>query len=613
MNLLFLIALSLFTNCVQAMEVQEAPIESKKTLTKSQKKRSKRKKNKKQNSDPDIIDLTEFEEFTKIGNLKIALDFADNSLEAKRAYLKQLNLLANILLMQKWIIDRFTLMRKQLSCLALQYVIDKTTCLSLREDGVGICGHNKDEFGQGSTKIISSAKAKELISELIAPILLQGKLCNKEDYKKCSDLIKNNKDIDGDTTACAQYVLRLLNYHQLLAQAKNLKTLLRSLNGTIALSLDTESGLSDKEIINNLFASLNNAQAKIIPHFSTLQYFAQDFTELFVKAPPVLKPSAVAALSNYSHKIINIWYPARNLYDTLYTKVVAEIENILETIPSCNLHKPDLTRASKLSFLYPSSGKSKILPQNLLGDVAIEDSTDTTNNSFIDTALLNAKLEKSTQSIAKKKKKRARNRRRHKQEESTIEQGSPKPEKETQVIEPPTEKRHIKFPHYADRIIARFNETPNIEDLYHTYSPVADGFIMKYGSTKQRRNETFRDQMDTKYTMDGTITYENGDILYVEFSITLNENHICYHREFLVPTEKEQSKELSNLKFESNFPTLMSNEDAYIAARLQFVAHNDEIYGQKTFSENSKTIVIKDTRNGVILTLLKPLDNTQMD
>jgi hypothetical protein len=173
-----------------------------------------------------------------------------------------------------------------------------------------------------------------------------------------------------------------------------------------------------------------------------------------------------------------------------------------------------------------------------------------------------------------------------------------------------SKQERIKFPCYADRIIAKFNQPRNINDFYHTYSPIADAFIMKYGTVEQRTNQTFDCGMDTKYSIKGKVDCGDGEVIYGTFGVTLGAvDNICYHREFISSTEKEYEDINGTSDLESESAELVSKDDAYVSARLQFNANNDEIYGEKRFNENSNFIVIEDKRNEVTITLFKTENN----
>jgi len=627
--LLLSMVLSFFANSVQTMEERivevTTPAQSLQVLTKSQKKRNKRKK---QNKAFDVINPHKIEQFIKSGDLKKILNFNCNLIKQKTIYIIKLNLLANMILMQQWTIDSAELIRNDLGAILTKLATEGALCLSIQQDGIGICGHTKDELGEGTTKIISSDKVKEWIRHYTAPLLLTSAGNKEETYKKCCSLLAaikaDDKENYSDALAFNLFTKRLLQYHSLQNHVKSFENSGHALNAKIISNLCSASeavsfGINEnseyEEIIKILLTKLGTSQEEILPFFISLQERIYNFHCLFKKITPTitLKEGSKSYISITN--ILEWWAPVKELYKIAYKKIMDEIENTLSTIPSYSPNRAGIAELARLVFLYPPLQKSQNLPPSLVDDSSVKESSNKADYSYITTAV-QVKKNMSPLSQKKKKPRKRKNRRPHKPEEPQPEilkvEECNKSEKETQTPEP-TSVLHIKFPLYADRIINRFSMPQDIEDLYHTYSPVADGFIIKYGSMQKRRNRTYIDKVDTKYTMNGTIEYENGDILYVEFSITLNENHICYHREFLVPTEKEQSQELSNLKFESNFPTLISHEDAYVAARLQFVAHNDEIYGKKTFSENSKTIVIKDTRNSVILTLFKTQNDNTID
>jgi hypothetical protein len=232
-------------------------------------------------------------------------------------------------------------------------------------------------------------------------------------------------------------------------------------------------------------------------------------------------------------------------------------------------------------------------------------------NSFIDGVTKIKKNPQSSPKINKNKKKKSR-KRGHRKTQALLQDNQEAADipdiKES--IQAPTIHQRIKFPLYADRIIARFNRAQSIEDLYHTFSPLADAFIIKYGIVELRPNQTFPDLMDTKYSLDGKVEYEDGEVIYGTFGVTLGAiDKICYHREFISPTQEQDNIDFADIKFDEEFPALISKDNHFTAARLQFNAQNDEIYGEKRFSESQECIIIKDTRNKARITLCKTENN----
>lgn len=569
-------------------------------------------------ADSDIVAPKRLENFARDGDLATLLKCTDSSIEAKKFYLKQLNILANILLMQEWFISNLRLLGEDIYNIRDDLsALENVCCLSIQENGIGICGHSKDKYGENSTKIISSPIVKELALTMTAPLLLSE--CNEElidnSYNICSRLIDRYIDqSSSDMMIFARYTRSLSSIIDIQQHVGTFNEYVSYLNIKMAKKSKNEkiSNINPikvfrhyREILESLLDrySIKETQNLLIPYFLDLENKIQGLIQDFQLShfPIQFKQANIVALNIYL--ILNWWRPIQEACKSLYEKILVEQKRVIKTIASSKLK----IKALKISQRVFANPTLRGLPAKLEEDKKLDKwKNNSDQNNFIENIIKN---QNSTQSLPRPRRKR-KHRRPHKKVEMSSEEPEEIPKATPVSAEPGTlvNQKRIKFPFYADRIIARFNAVDR--DLYHTYSPISDGFIIKYGSIELRQNETFEDRIDTKYIMEGQVEYPDGKIVFGKFGVTLDIEQICYHREFKNNNGSENDTDLSNIESESN-PSLVSEEDYYVEARLKFDAENDEIYGEKKFYHNSKFVIIEDARNNIIITLFKTEnDNT---
>ncbi len=131
--------------------------------------------------------------------------------------------------------------------------------------------------------------------------------------------------------------------------------------------------------------------------------------------------------------------------------------------------------------------------------------------------------------------------------------------------------------------------------LYHTYSPLVDLFVQKYG-----RQETFinRDQRsDIRHYMLGIIKTQNSENINVRFDHTCSSlDGLCYHRGFL--------KDIVLFISANNKKNLFKK----LKTKKLVIKINDSIYREQEYQENNNIILIKDRINQVELILIKNWD-----
>jgi len=619
-NFLLISIVSLSSNMVlESMEEHETQSSSHinqvapKTLSKSQKKRQNRNKNSRAKN-KDIVNLKLLEDFVQNGNLREKLNFTGTTVESKKTYIKQLNFLANILLMQQWATDNLRAISKDIGAI-LRTVIQEgdLNCISITDDGHGICGHSKDELGEGTTSIIQTPLVRDMVAAILAPMILEGKSSSKN-YLKCCELIKDRANQSPDMITFAIYTKTLTEYFQAHGKIKifttdfynlTIKLLSRLYSiGDIGDALEHNATLELHDAFNKLCckAKMQHACKEIIPFFLPLHDRINEFKLLVDETESAIKFEPINEIYNKLRSIINWWDPLQEKYKALYQKIASEQAETLQAIPAYSPHKLDVITLANQVYLYPPMNNAKQLPKSLILEESVEQVDKANQNSFIDDI---TKIKNVPQSSPTPKKRKKSRKRPHKKVSAL----APEELKDTQPIKEQIKKlEHIKFPCYADRVINRFNQSTNNNDLYHTFSPISDAFIIKYGTSKRRQNKTFNNQIDTKFSLLGKVELKDGTTIFGKFGITLGIDNVCYHRQFKCSGEKEDS-DFANIKFDADFPSLISEDIHYTSARLLFDAQNDEIYGEKRLSESSECIVIEDARNEVIITLFKTQNN----
>jgi len=623
----------IFNISLKAMENSSIQPESK--IEKSQKaeaipkrKCSKRSKKKKQKAVAKKMVTENLAVENSTVNSKTPYDFVDNqgleavlkfnmsdTIEAKKEYIQKLNFLANILLLQEWMVKHFKDAHLLLYYLIKEaHALNNILCISPTEDGIGICGHNKDEFGKETTRILQDPLAIQLAKKVLAPLLLLPECDVYQDWKSSYDIVNNPENYSPDMIAVSRCIIiyssfvivRMKFKKIMMAMFKFIPELLpENIKGTIknianGYTSDALEIFPRKKTFQGLYTAmnLNEAQKELISHFLPFcKNIKTVYVLLITHTGPVTfkKFSSIYTTIKNTIDSLNPSFPED--YNCIYKKIIAEQTRALESIPLIPRKQNNLEYLANKVFL-SSDIKQKKLPEALIEDKKQDQQQHNYIEDFTETA--NACLKQPSKT--KKKKRHRRGHRKASPEEPVQEENM------SIIEEQKKEQVHIKFPCYADRVINRFNQSSNNNDLYHTFSPIADAFIIKYGTSKHRQNQTFDDQMDTKFSLLGKVELKDGTTIFGKFGITLGIDKICYHRQFKCSGEKE-NPDVANIKFDADFPSLISEDIHYTNARLLFDAQNDEIYGEKRFSESSECIVIEDARNEVIITLFKTQNN----
>lgn len=122
--------------------------------------------------------------------------------------------------------------------------------------------------------------------------------------------------------------------------------------------------------------------------------------------------------------------------------------------------------------------------------------------------------------------------------------------------------------------------------LYHTFHPIANYFIEKYGKQKEYIAENFQ---GLQYSLKGLIEYSNNRIIPVIFTITKNQKGSWYHRGIIFLSKKH---------------TMVPN-GPYTSRIMHYKFGNKGMVREIVYFESSSWIKIYDAANDVTLYLKK--------
>lgn len=622
----FLVFLSSFTVLLNGMEeavsnCNAQPEESAVTVKNTSKRKRKNRKKKKETEKPEFQKLVNVNpdvlaEATSINNLKKLFNFSEDEIKNIEA----LNALANVLLMQDWIINEFKSIAKDTADLASTSISEPITCFSVTNDGKSICDCEKTE--NHVIKELMTSEAKALALQLVAPLVRSEKNIwnNKEQinkfYLRSSNLINHNNE---EICSIAKWVKNVIAADRLNQKLKWTCLNLIARCGIENQNFGENSQTNKEKDLSNSIARLLlekkvfKVVRLLVPNIIPLIIRFIQIDNYFVNVWYELDDSDDIFVANQLNKLVKetiSWYNEyRVKYQDLYKTVLLELNNITKSLDrGC---RQSCIKFSLCTYLIPTL---KGLPKNLstvsLDNIKNEDNNNQTNDFICD---LNVALKnKKSPLVSKKpKKKKSRNKYRKKIPNLT---GEPEIEHGEYVKQASNEKiefEHLKLPCYTSRILNYWDPSyiqresvDHDSTLVHTYNPIADAFIMKHGRKIMQQNQTFGEQLDEAYYMPGQIEYENGRIETVLFCVCLGRENFCYHRGFKKRSTQQLFTEFGNNEFESD----QTNEfevEGLIKKRLNFKAQND-IYPDNSFDENEFCIKINDPKNHVLITLFKP-------
>lgn len=621
-------------NSMEEIPTKQTKSEISKPLTKSQKKRNKRRQkktgeNKKLSLDSeteDDIDLIQkkIDDFVINGDLKKFLNFDDHSFKSIKVYIKQLNLLANILLMQNWLLSRIRLLSLDFPKILENVRYQKEiSCLSIREDGYGICNHEKDEFGKNSTKIIKSELGRNLILKILAAMLLSEE-CNdnsiKKYYDECIKLIGINGP-DAEEILVAYYIKNLIDHLELSDKAIDFKASLSLLTINLIKIYKLDLIINDSisiDVPKAILAKHNIANMKeIIPYFFD---FLNETNQILLNfkndSHPFQKDKADEIFTDMVTLLIQ-YDSIKKSCNSLYKKILCELKDAVKTIKQPK-KKLKAYKLSREIFMHPPAviKNLKELPENL--DNEKSESTDnqnTNSESYID------HLPKKTTQAPKIKKNKKKKSRRKNQKRTLAKDEVINAEEKIELSNNETttnalanisieEDEKPNLPQYAERIINWFNPdylAANLANegsiLYHTYAPLVDYLITKYGKEEIQYDETHSIPVHKSYSILGQIKDKDGSLEIVLFEISFSEDGLCYHRGFKKLKDAGLSEEVFNSKY--NFPELYK-EISRIKKKIYVDNECDiSIYKDLEYTESEYYLEAYDSINEITITLFK--------
>lgn len=161
---------------------------------------------------------------------------------------------------------------------------------------------------------------------------------------------------------------------------------------------------------------------------------------------------------------------------------------------------------------------------------------------------------------------------------------------------------------YAPRVERWFNdafaETQSYDSvLYHSFSRLADNYLLSIGKKIPYANKTIKGQTDTQYSLLGKVVYKDGTTRLGIFHVTVDPKNVCYHRGITFNVNRDS---LFQDYFKNDFWRVAHRADDATedANAPKFTHHiNEESFIEK---EDDFIVKIRDNRLDVTLVLFKP-------
>lgn len=339
---------------------------------------------------------------------------------------------------------------------------------------------------------------------------------------------------------------------------------------------------------SEFYKPFNKTQSQVINSFINL--IIKDFEQYEKESESTYRK--IIELRNFIIKDISISNPREFLKAYMYVRLSKPLN-----LRNCNL--PLTIDSNNKEFL-------KFL-ENYIDLQAEKPIIETSNNenSWLDFIINNRKQNLDSSTCKKSKKTRRRPHRRELQKpgiSSTI-NDNPK-------ISKPEVKETFEEPEYDQRITRWFDSNFTQDKdynsiLYHTYCPIADMLIKKYGNQTIRKNKTFNTQ-DTVYSTLGMIIYPNGSSQNVLFVNCYGQDGLCYHRGFEKMRTLMQSTDSTLASFIDSVSSEIDKDlksKKFFLKDLYYSQYN--LYQTTNFKENHFCFHIKDPKNNVTLVLFK--------
>ncbi|CDK30901.1 hypothetical protein [Candidatus Babela massiliensis] len=376
--------------------------------------------------------------------------------------------------------------------------------------------------------------------------------------------------------------------------------------------------LSDlQEIVQNLMPNFVPFLKKVNQLLKLINTFETEDRNIY---RPYSKKESML-LNTFINAIINEIKVREKDYEELYKKIITlrplaikalKKQNSLSYDKYCNHVLLAVRTATCLPNSIEENSKSLLnFIKNCL-NIKIEPESsnkELENENWLDFLTQN----KPVQKVSIKKKNKKSRHRPHRNQQTNTEELEAEEEQENTTIKTINNlnNRLFDIPKYADRILKWFTHSyiKNQEQssiLYHTYCPIIDLFVKKYGKVKIRPNKINNTQ-DNAYYLQGIIKYPNGQTQHAVFVNCYDKNDILYHRgietkngqeifseiEFNFPTPSEQVKSIEEDILEERKINLNNFYDIY------------NLYSIRNFKENNFCLYVDDIKNNVTLILFK--------
>ncbi len=361
----------------------------------------------------------------------------------------------------------------------------------------------------------------------------------------------------------------------------------------------------------NLTVEVNRMIPDLIPLCTLTEKFANLFNKFYLQENEsfrLINCQESKLIDQFLERLIDRLESKQDYYQKLYTQLLLLSKNLYSKIEDRkNLNKFRLKTAhSLINEILPCSIESSN-PEfiRILQSIEIpwEESTQNVEEDKEDHPIKSQK--KSNHPKKSSKKKHRRPQRSKSNEEKEEKQNHKKLEK--QIKDTTT---YLNLPQYSPRVLKWFkseytNDKKINSILYHTYNPIADILIKKYGVKRNRQNKTYNTQ-DTAYFMLGIIKYNDSSTQNVIFVNCYDHNNICYHRGIEHKNGQEIFNEVvkNNVTFKFPEPKL----DQFHTNKLILSNSENYLYPEKYFKENDFCIYMEDPKNEVSLILFKQIN-----
>jgi len=533
--------------------------------------------------------------------------------------LEGLNILGNLLLLQAWLINELRYLTNNTKVLVATASTNPPTCFSITE-GQFLCGHALDEVINGKQFITPDGKA--LASEFLAPTILSVDLWHDGDqlnhfYQKCTTLMDHENE---EISTVGKSVCNKISSHWFKARLNLFWSKILSILSNMKYNnADLEAKIEDKIfnkglsnvmaawlIENKIFAATQKLLPNLIDILLDILDLKEYYDDLLYQDANFSDIEYAADIDEEIKEIIAKYERFEEVYQELYQTILSQLH--------------DQGSAYTQVFMVPTTSTMlKNLDVPLLQFQCCD--RDKKPHDFISDLVASKKKNKQSQSsptVIKKTRSRRKNQKKNSAEkQELIKQPNRSENKKTTSKDKSLitefvqiQQESTQLPNYAQRVLKWFDpfyiaeELPDATSiLYHTYSPLADLIIKKYGAMQLQPNQTNSDLIDSAYYMPGQIKHNNGDTETVVFCICFGDDGFCYHRGYSKVSEADLSPEIAKSKHRYDFPDLL----AEIFTEKKKIRASNDICKDTEYTETATYVEIGDSVNEVTITLFKPV------